>query len=74
MIDVKFTFSFDDDATLMLAEYSQTMPWLNYLMQHKEKLEWEKHYEPVTMQEVYRFKFFLPEKKETFYRLKFNQG
>jgi hypothetical protein len=50
------------------------MPWLNYLLEHNQGIETEKFYDaPTDMYEV-KFKFKMDPKKETFYRLKYDNG
>jgi len=50
------------------------MPWLNYLLENNEGIETEKFYDPPTDMYTVTFKFKMDPKKETYYRLKYDNG
>lgn len=50
------------------------MPWLNYLLKNNQGIETEKFYDAPTDMYTVIFKFKMDPKKETYYRLKYNDG
>ena len=71
MIPVEFRMEKGEDYYAHLRSSRKTMPWLDYLCEHNERLEIVDYYSAAEMQYVVKYRFYLPAAKETYYNLKY---
>lgn len=71
MIAVKFDVEKDQCEKEHLAFASTIMPWLEYLTTNSLEIKTDRVHCPATFLDTITYKFYLKEKHETFYRLKY---
>jgi hypothetical protein len=74
MIKVAFRIEPHEDVYDHLKQWAGTMPWLEYLQTNCTDLSIESVYHPAPHLNEIVFRFDLPPKKETYYRLKYGDG
>lgn len=78
MIVVPFVFDkheIEDSGPIVCLHKIHTQmqfPWLEFLFEHVENIEYSKNYSYETMLYNVKFRFYLPPEIETMYHLKYN--
>lgn len=74
MIAVDFQLEKGTDYYVWLNFCRKRMPWLNYLYENSNNLIIKDQFNQATYQNHVKFCFYLAPEKETFYRLKYEDG
>ena len=74
MIKVAFRIEPHENVYAHIRQWASNMPWLEYLQTNCTDLSIESVYHPGPYQNEVIFRFELPPKKETFYRMKYSNG
>ena len=74
MIKVAFRIDPGEDIYSYLEQWADTMPWLEYLRTNYTDLSIDSIYHPAPHLNEIVFRFELPPKKDTYYRLKYGDG